>query len=179
MLHLHPSIIPGRESRRETGAVLITGLLLMTVLTILVLSAVSSTILEERMASNIRDRQTAFQRAEQAFKVAEAALANSPYDPFVASSFSATCDSGNCFSAQEVADWATQVDWDTEGIDAGDGARYVVKFIGYASGSIPEPGTMCDVLFHVTARAPGNNENTFVILQTTERLRAGSCLLSF
>jgi len=67
----------------------------MTVLTILVLSAVSSTILEERMASNIRDRQTAFQRAEQAFKVAEAALANSPYDPFVASAFSNTCDSGN------------------------------------------------------------------------------------
>lgn len=59
---------------KESGAVLITGLIFMVVLTIIVISALRSATLEERMAANARNRQLALQAAEAVLRDAETAL---------------------------------------------------------------------------------------------------------
>ncbi len=56
---------------RQQGVVLITGLILLVLLTIIGVTASRSTLLEERMAGNMKDQNVAFQSAEAALRVAE------------------------------------------------------------------------------------------------------------
>lgn len=59
---------------RQTGAVLITVLVILTVLTILGLPAIQNATLEERMAGNYRDARMAFEAAEAALRAGEEML---------------------------------------------------------------------------------------------------------
>lgn len=62
--------------RRQRGAVLIVSLVLLLVLTMLSVSSVQNTTMEERMAGNYRDRFTAFEAAETALRAGESAIDN-------------------------------------------------------------------------------------------------------
>ena len=62
--------------RRQRGAVLIVALVILLVLTILGVSSVQNTTMEERMAGNYRDRFTAFQAAEAALRRGEEDIAD-------------------------------------------------------------------------------------------------------
>lgn len=58
-------------SRKESGAVLYTGLIFLLVLSMIVLSALRSGTMEERMAANARNKQVALQAAEAVLRDAE------------------------------------------------------------------------------------------------------------
>ncbi len=60
-----------RSARNQQGAVLAISLLMLLVLTLIGVSGMQGTILQERMASNTRDRNIAFQAAESAMRDAE------------------------------------------------------------------------------------------------------------
>ncbi len=70
--HLH---LTGVSPRKENGAVLIVGMLFLIVLTLLVISLMRTSILEERMIANARDWNVAFQAAESALRDAEREIA--------------------------------------------------------------------------------------------------------
>jgi type IV pilus assembly protein PilX len=57
--------------QNERGAVLITGLMLILLLTLIGLAAMQSTTLQERMAGNMQQRDLAFQSAEAGLRDAE------------------------------------------------------------------------------------------------------------
>jgi type IV pilus assembly protein PilX len=61
----------GKLPRRQRGAVMITALMILLLMTVFGVSTMDSNILEERMAGNMRDRNTAFQAAESALRTAE------------------------------------------------------------------------------------------------------------
>ena len=65
----------------QTGAVLITALLLLLVLTILGTSSIQNTVLQERMAGNMNQRNLAFQAAEAALREGEDWLGTLFYFP--------------------------------------------------------------------------------------------------
>ncbi|MCG8370932.1 MAG: PilX N-terminal domain-containing pilus assembly protein [Proteobacteria bacterium] len=60
--------------RRERGAVLIAALLILLVVTLLTVSNMRGSILEEKMAGNTNDRNVAFQAAESTLREAEVFL---------------------------------------------------------------------------------------------------------
>lgn len=60
---------------KQTGSALVVSLTILLVLTILGVSAMRTTSLEDKMAGNARDAQTAFEAAEFALRQAETALA--------------------------------------------------------------------------------------------------------
>lgn len=60
---------PGPDSQR--GAVLIVSLLILLILTVIGVSSMQSSTLEEKMASNSRDRNVGFQSAEATMREAE------------------------------------------------------------------------------------------------------------
>lgn len=66
---------------RERGAVLITGLVMLVVLTILGLQAMRNSSLEEQMAGNMRSENIAFQAAEAGLREAEAWLLSRTSQP--------------------------------------------------------------------------------------------------
>jgi type IV pilus assembly protein PilX len=58
--------------KRQQGAALIIGLIILVVLTLIGVQAMRSSIVQERMAGNMRERNVAFQAAEAALRVGEA-----------------------------------------------------------------------------------------------------------
>ena len=58
-----PTFFPSYQARSEQGAVLVTGLIFLVVLTLLGVAAMSINSMEERMAGNSRDLNIAFQAA--------------------------------------------------------------------------------------------------------------------
>jgi type IV pilus assembly protein PilX len=167
---------------KQTGAALVTGLIFMVVLTIIVISALRSATLEERMAANARNRQLALQAAEAVVREAEVALvAGAPFDPFTPSSFTAGCTNGYCNKAAvgTTPRWKT-VAWDTvgrtgtltiNGVSAP--PRYIVEIanvpvFGGAGGICPK------ILYRITARGVGQDNST-VFVQTMFRHLPASC----
>lgn len=66
--------IVGAAPAKQRGAVLIFCLVFLAILTLMGVSGMESTVLEERMAGNMRDYNMAFQSAESALKAGEAWL---------------------------------------------------------------------------------------------------------
>lgn len=62
----NPSSVTGQK-----GAVLIIGLIILVVLTLLGVQGMRTNVAQERMASNMRERNVAFQAAESALRVGE------------------------------------------------------------------------------------------------------------
>lgn len=68
------SFITFQTAHNQQGAALVISLLMLLILTLLGVSGMQGTVLQERMASNTRDRSIAFQAAESAMRDAEAFL---------------------------------------------------------------------------------------------------------
>jgi type IV pilus assembly protein PilX len=70
--------------KQQTGAVLVISLFILVVITLIGISAIQTTTLEEKMTGNMRDHDLAFQAAESALRDAEINLIeNQVTDPFV------------------------------------------------------------------------------------------------
>jgi type IV pilus assembly protein PilX len=63
--------ITSKIRTRQQGAILIVSMLLLLVMTLIGITAISTTTLEEKMAGNNRQRQLAFQAASSALRDAE------------------------------------------------------------------------------------------------------------
>jgi Tfp pilus assembly protein PilX len=70
--------LPYRASQR--GVALVVALILLLVVTLVGLAAVRGTIMQQKMAGNMYDRQIAFQNAEAAMRAAAASIPTSPGD---------------------------------------------------------------------------------------------------
>lgn len=64
----------------QRGVALVVALLLLVVITLVGLASVRGTIMQQKMASNLFDRQVAFQSAEAAMRAATARIAANPGD---------------------------------------------------------------------------------------------------
>ena len=181
-----------RNAPRQDGVVLITGLIFMVVLTIVVLAIMRSSSLEERMASNARNRQLALHAAEAVARDAEATLfsgaAINPIEPFDSAGFSDTCAGGFC--ALGTGDWKSDSLWSdstkTRTFAAGGDftlagitsrPRYIVEPISAEGG---QPGKICPkIVFRITARGLGRDSSA-AFVETMYRYRPdkfkdGSC----
>ncbi len=170
---------------RQKGAVLIFCLVFLAILSMLGVSGMESTILEERMAGNMQDYTLAFQAAESALKNAEAWLVAQDTLPTTSTDGSTTvwAESSMDPAANDGAYWWDHVDidatWWTANGDALSNVAsvntqpvYVIEeyrvvgtgqSIAIGGGEVTLPRT-----FHrITARAVGVNATTEVKLQST------------
>lgn len=179
------------DLQRQSGIALITGLIFLVVLTLLGVTAMRATSLEERMAGNMRDRNLAMESASACLRDAErditqtgSRISGITATGVVGSSganSSAACKNGFCYNG--IAGFATPV-WqafsmtaspsvkygtytgtaDVEGVNAQ--PRYLIEpFYKYIEGLSAK-----EVLYRITCRAVGANANTQVTLQEIYRL---------
>lgn len=66
-----PSSTPPVRARTQDGAALVIALIFLLILTLLGVGALNTTVLQEKMAGNTKEKNTAFQAAESALIVAE------------------------------------------------------------------------------------------------------------
>lgn len=180
--------------RSEQGAALVVALVLLLVITILGLSSMRGTSLQERMSANLRDRGLAFQAAEAALREAEAslgALAPSDFPPPLEAARLAddVCDNNPCVDGlcsrpdPKCPDrWLSDAAWRNVSAELGAGLGTLVippqYFIEHIPADIPSwPGCDREVpmspncimptnFFRITARSAAAGRST-VILQST------------
>ncbi len=162
------------SNAHQDGVALITGLIFMVVLTLIVLASMRGSILEEKMAGNLRSQNLAFQAAEAGLRAGEQAL-NSPVDPATGPGYFGigvpptgvtTTDDWKTYN------WATAADpgLNYAGVDS---IRYVIEKLSLRTGSggnddlgyAPQSGNPRDGLYRITARGVASG-NAPVILQS-------------
>lgn len=175
--------VPGKQS----GSVLILSLVVLLVLTLLGLSGMNTTIMQERMAGNVQEMNSAFQAAEAGLRDGEADVANNVVETTV---FNEDCSGGFCEpskTATEVWDDTTKVDWDdgtntvqygtNTGVDALPGVstqpQYIIEKLQVVdrSSSIKTGfgGYSIADWYRITSVGVGENGQSRVMVQSTYR----------
>ncbi len=101
-----------RSHTNQTGAALIVSLLILLVMTLLGLSSINSTRLEEKMAGNTRDMNLSLQAAESALRIAEDYINTTVLPPFDGSTVGLYAKSTTGKNLYEDPAW----DWDVDAI---------------------------------------------------------------
>lgn len=167
---------------RQQGATLIVALIFLIIIMAVSLSGIQSTALEERMASNTRERNQALQAAEAGLREAEQYL-----NTLVSTSHFGT-DAGLLAESDAEPDYFNSVLWvDATSIKVTTAAignltnlseypRYIIKYVvenkadtdeslsidGYGERLAGESAT----IFKITSRGVGGSSNAQVVLQT-------------
>jgi type IV pilus assembly protein PilX len=182
MLLTHSS--PACHNQR--GVALVMALVFLTLLTILGVTAMSTSSLEEKMATNTRDRNLAFQSAETALVAAETWMSGLTSEP---SPWADTAKGRYTFDST-VFDpiWKT-VDWNGANVvvypctptdsapnnssSCVSGAKPVIskvatqpKYLVERMGPV-DPGTPNTIAYRITARGTGSSNAAVVMLQST------------
>lgn len=169
----------------QTGAALFVCLMLLTILTILGLSSVSTTTLEEKMAGNIRNKHMSFQAAEAALRTGETTanglnsttLFNGTNGLYPQSKYGDDpADSGVYAYYPIWNDSVTTINWQsvaTLGSLVTTAPSYIIEDFGDSprdndcllDAEIPA-GCMLPV-YRITAQGTGINDNANTVLQST------------
>lgn len=171
MLHSNAQAMPSRQR----GATLIIGLLFLVLLTILGMSAMNLSTLEERMSGNTRDRSLAFQAAEAALRDCEVVLqgANTP-------AFLTTANTSGLYVPQIGQNWWEAINWTSANSRVFSGTlsgvssqpRCIIEELPYTTGMAGNQSLRAGQqqedsgIYRITARAVGVNANTVVMLQS-------------
>ena len=157
--------------QRQRGVVLVTGLIFLVILTLFGVTALTNTLLEERMAGNTRDQEVAFQAAEAALRDAETFLEAATLPSFDGSNglYSHEASPAPAWSAINWVNARVYMNVDFADKTA-DSPRYIIE----EQPAAPDPGGSLAAgealdearVYLITARGVGANANTRVVLET-------------
>jgi len=170
------------SSARQQGVVLFLSLVLLLVLTIISISAVQTTSLEERMSRNARDSMLAFQAAESALRDAErfieTVVSTVPFTNAGANGLWTIAPFGQPDRWADADIWgdARSMPAPTPIDGVAEPPRYIIEHVASVlrdenayQVNDPYSGATVDQIeiFRVTARGVGGSTNAQVLLQTT------------
>ena len=172
---------------KQDGSVLIVSLIILVAMTLIGITAMRTTVLEEKMAGNMRNKEIAFQAAEATLRAAERYIQNN-----VISTVSFDNDgSDGLYNNDDVRIWEN-INWtDADSLEysdfdssfnvaspprfvvqhlstTGDSNKVVVDNIGEGTGG----GNV--ETFLITARGTGTTDNAVVYIQSTWGIRLGT-----
>ncbi|BBP03684.1 hypothetical protein TPL01_23320 [Sulfuriferula plumbiphila] len=163
-------------SFRQTGMVLMVSLIFLVLLTLLAVSAMHGTILQERMAGNTRDRMLAFQAAEMALRAGDALLGNPGLPPNGPGIYMGL-NSSPAATYTSVQQWDTAYPWATSAATISGSLQYVAQQPRYvierlsttaSCGPLPKQKNLVHTgegYYRITSRGVGGSTNAAVILQ--------------
>jgi type IV pilus assembly protein PilX len=159
--------------KKQGGAALMVALVMLLILTVIGVTAIRTTTLQERMAGNMRDANLAFQAAEAGLRDGEALVRGAVLPPFdgTAGLLQVEPDAGRT-AYWNAYNWAgnSRVTAGVDGVAAL--PNYVVEELPPVpvEGGSERFGPLPDVGFYrVTARGVGGTTDAVSILQTVYR----------
>lgn len=163
--------------KRQAGAVLIVSLIMLLLMTIIGVTAMQTTVLEEKMAGNTRDLTLAFEATESALRDGERWLNGLPLPkPDPVTTCSAPCEV--VFRLNTLNPTSLAATWDTASARAGTSTvpnvpaqpEYYVEHELFVKDNL-NLGTQNDDtgrdLYRITARGTGGSVTTQTIARTT------------
>lgn len=173
--------------RTEVGAALVMALVFLLVLTLLGISSLNTSALQEKMAGNVQDRNYAFQAAESALITGENLIGSSISINTVVADSSITTDGLHkpSTTSTPVWDegtpiWTTSTDVRTlSGIltKVASAPKFIIEDVGQiedVGGSLKLPTNYKSAgknLFRITSRGTGGTNAAVVIVQSTYEKR--------
>ncbi|MDP3330644.1 MAG: PilX N-terminal domain-containing pilus assembly protein [Methylococcaceae bacterium] len=174
----HPTRLSNRPPTHQTGAVLIVSLIMLLLLTLIGVTSMQTTSLEEKMAGNMRDKDLAFQAAESALTVAEATL--NPVPPAVLPTFF-VAGTGGFYTSDTTIDLSeseivTDSFWTSNPVATstvtglGNGIatpKYIIQIMqpGLGLATCLDGSSGC-TNYRIRVRATGGSTNAVVILES-------------
>ena len=164
--------------KKQQGAVLVISLIMLVLLTIIGVTSMQVTGLEEKMSGNNKDHNAAFQAAEVTLRNAELYINSlttlADFNDTQAGFLSEATDDPNYLSA---ATWTTANSATGRSVDSlSTTPRYIIKHVGEQGDSINEGLNVTGygeslaggaiTLFRVTAMSTGNTGNSRIIVQS-------------
>jgi type IV pilus assembly protein PilX len=169
--------------KNQRGVALFISLVLLLVLTIIGVSAVQTTSMEERMARNTHDSVLAFEAAEVALRTGETFLRNNV-------NTTALFPPGGNNGLWKASNYGQAERWEQANIWTGTNSvvvpantiagvaeqpRYIIEFVAtvqraenpYLLGTAKDTGDDQIQIFRITARGIGGTTNARVLLQST------------
>lgn len=165
-----------RHHHHQSGAALIITLVFLVVVTLIGVSAMRTTTMEENMAGNLRNQAVAFEGAEAALREGEGRLLGFTSQPATPKD----CPDGASECTERVTWQDSAASWESLAVDGVGDARVHVRFSRFRQFSV-QGGRQDDYkgvhLFHVTGCSTGTvssgacDGEATTILQTTYRRR--------
>lgn len=169
---------PVSPHRSQKGVVLAIALIMLVLITLLAVSAVRTTVMEERMASNSRNDNIAFQLAETALRQAEEILLADGDSLSIAAAQTQSVGLGACEIALNTplvwgnaCDYVGDADVDSNNVNIDRAPHYFIEFL-HAEADIAMGAAPRECFYRITARGYGPDANSAVTLQTTYRFDA-------
>ena len=163
-----------RIPQAQQGAALAVSLIMLLILTLLGVTAMQTTIFEERMAGNARDANTAFQAAEAGLRAGETYLnLTASIGPFDGSSGLYDQDTAPAPSNLESdSSWpATAVIYSGSLSEVAAAPEYIIEHMRPVldpDKSLAADEPLADSgIYRITARATGNTDTAVAVLQST------------
>lgn len=164
-----------KSIQKQSGAVLIVGLIMVLVLSVVVIASSQTTILQQKMTSNLRDKELAFQSAETALRAGEHFLNNTTETALKAIVFDGS--SAGYLNYNISRSLTKETDWQNLNTKESPHSGFQVKekpvyIIENISGIKPLGGSLQAALpvdslyYRVTAKAKGGTDASLAILQT-------------
>ncbi|HKK06663.1 MAG TPA: PilX N-terminal domain-containing pilus assembly protein [Gammaproteobacteria bacterium] len=162
----------------QGGVVLIVALIILLVLTLVAVTGIGNSTLEERMSANARDREVAFQAAEAALRHGENDVATG----LDLSKFTTNCDNGLCDCRDAnigcVEYWTdpTLDVWNVSNrhrsysvpfAQVASPAEYIIEYMGQYHIDPLNPAPTDPDMFRITAVGIGQTPGSKVMLQST------------
>lgn len=166
----------------QSGAVLFTGLIILLILSLLAVSSMQGSTLEERMAANTKDEIIAFEAAEAALSAGEQLLDSGT---LTLTNFKVG-DSDGYYENTSDKLW-DEINWETDAVDVSFSPsnittppKFIIQYLGettdittsqdlggesYAEANISTTAQVVQ-LFRIVARGTGTSDNSVVFLQT-------------
>jgi len=185
---MKPTLNNIHSIKAQHGVVLIMAMVILFAMTLIGVTSMNTTSLEERIASNYRDRQIAFQAAEAALRQGERdtkTITNSAFDEdnYVTACTNGLCDCGDK-SVACVTYWIDDVPTKTDVVwnistthrtysvglaGVTTPAKYIIEFMGYIcpTSAACTPAAGDPKMFRITALATGRTNSSKVMLQST------------
>ena len=170
------------STNKQNGAALITCLMLLVVMTLLGITSMTSSTMEEKMAGNILNKHMSFQAAEAALRAGETIAANLSSDIIYADPTNPSSSTDGLYSRSNGTDsnyplWddaaAAWQDATTAGSIVIQNPQYIIEQYSNAPRDadcileVPLPAGCMLPVFRVTARGWGLNTNGLSIVQST------------
>lgn len=161
-----------QSKKKESGAALLFGLTLVMILTIVVVSASRTTMLQQKMAANLLDKELAFQSAESALHAGETYVKDTPMAD-IGGDFG---DKNGLFLYDKDRVLDNEAAWEGLGAIQAQSLHNVVEKPVYVIEELPEIETEGNSLaiprqvntqyFRVTSKAKGGTESSLSVLQS-------------
>jgi len=169
---------------KQRGVVLVIALVLLFTLTLIAVSSMGTSRLEQKMTANMRDRQVAFQAAEAALREGERFVQD---NALIEANFDAACTGGQCLCTSTMVGGCTIEYWTDTGLNVWSTAKhktysgtligaqpalFIVEFLGQTCDPVTfaaTPGCLATdpFMYRITALGFGQTADARVTLQST------------